>query len=380
MQPRRHRPGEAARRLAGAGRRGRSTRPATGRCSRRSWGSPLPLDADDRVRDVRRQRGQPPLRQPLPRHRPRRVDRRAARRAEEVRGHPVGEHDRLGLARQGALRRHRLDPERAQLEGAGDCTRALGARPSRPSGCRSSTARARHARPAPTRTRSCPGSSARRACRRCSAATTSTNSNDSYWLTNPPSRSRASRGSSATRARPQDAAHEARPDDAPAAARRHRRVRRRQVQPQQAAADRVQRPPLRRGALPLHARLLLPLPPGARQLRRRRGRTSATPARRWTASTRSRTSTAPARSSSAGSCPTSAPRRTRRRSTSATRSTRRRARTADPAVGTALADAVTDLSDAGIPFDAPLGQYQYSRAGPRTSRSTAAPTARAPST
>ena len=35
----------------------------------------------------------------------------------------------------------------------------------------------------------------------------------------------------------------------------------------------------------------------------------------------------------------------------------------DPAVGRALADAVTDLSDAGIPFDAPLGQYQYEPRG-----------------
>ncbi len=37
--------------------------------------------------------------------------------------------------------------------------------------------------------------------------------------------------------------------------------------------------------------------------------------------------------------------------------------TSDPAVGTALADAVTDLRDAQIPFDAPLGQYQYEPRG-----------------
>ena len=37
--------------------------------------------------------------------------------------------------------------------------------------------------------------------------------------------------------------------------------------------------------------------------------------------------------------------------------------TSDPAVGTALADAVTDLTNAGIPFDAPLGTYQYEPRG-----------------
>ena len=54
--------------------------------------------------------------------------------------------------------------------------------------------------------------------------------------------------------------------------------------------------------------------------------------------------------------------------------------TSDPAVGAALADAVTDLTDAGIPLDAPLGTTSTSRAGPRRSRSTAARAARAPST
>ncbi len=37
--------------------------------------------------------------------------------------------------------------------------------------------------------------------------------------------------------------------------------------------------------------------------------------------------------------------------------------TSDPAVGEALADAVTDLNGAGIPFDAPLGTYQYEPRG-----------------
>ena len=55
---------------------------------------------------------------------------------------------------------------------------------------------------------------------------------------------------------------------------------------QQAAADRVQRPPLRRRAVPLDARLAsVTRNPIARQLRRRLGRRRAPPARRSTAST-----------------------------------------------------------------------------------------------
>ena len=74
--------------------RGRSTRPATARCITSLQGQSLfDWTTDDGLRDVRRQRRQPALRQPLPRRQPRPVDQRAARRAQEVRGHPVGEHD-----------------------------------------------------------------------------------------------------------------------------------------------------------------------------------------------------------------------------------------------------------------------------------------------
>ena len=126
------------------------------------------------------------LPQPLLRHQQGAVDQRAARHPQEVRGHPVGEHDGLGLARQGALRRHRLGPQRAERQGDRRLLRRRSARsPSGPSGCRRSTARARSARRARTPTRSCPGSSAPRTCRPCSAATTSPTRNDSYWLANP---------------------------------------------------------------------------------------------------------------------------------------------------------------------------------------------------
>ena len=120
---------------------------------------------------------------------------------QEVRGHPVGEHDGLRLARQGALRRHRLDPERAQREGhrrlpgaargahlpgprAADPRRlALGVR----AGHRPRLGRARDLRRP-------------RACRRCSAATTSPTPTTPTGSPTPRSRSRASPGSSATSA------------------------------------------------------------------------------------------------------------------------------------------------------------------------------------
>ena len=55
--------------------------------------------------------------------------------------------------------------------------------------------------------------------------------------------------------------------------------------------------------------------------------------------------------------------------------------TSDPAVGTALADAVTDLSDAGIPFDAPLGHVPVRAARGREHPDPRRPrAARAPST
>ena len=75
------------------------------------------------------------------------------------------------------------------------------------------------------------------------------NSNDSYWLTNPEQPLEGFAADHRQRAHPALAAHPARAGDARAAAQRHRRLRRQQVQPQQAAADRVQRPPLRRRAL-----------------------------------------------------------------------------------------------------------------------------------
>ena len=72
------------------------------------------------------------------------------------------------------------------------------------------------------------------------------NSNDSYWLANPEQPLEGFAriiGDERTERTLRDAA---RADDDRAAARRHRRLRRRQVHPQPAAPDRVQRPPLRR--------------------------------------------------------------------------------------------------------------------------------------
>ncbi len=114
---RRHRPDPAARRLAGAGDPHALHDPLRADHHVAPGPGALRLDEHDGLRDVRRERGEPPLPQPLLRHQQGAVDERAARHPEEVRGHPVGEHDGLGLARQGALRRHRLGPERAQREG-----------------------------------------------------------------------------------------------------------------------------------------------------------------------------------------------------------------------------------------------------------------------
>ena len=83
------------------------------------------------------------------------------------------------------LRRHLGRPERDQREGGRLQHGARARRPSRRSACRCSTARARRASGAPTPTRSSPASSVPATCRSCSATTTSTNSNDSYWLSNP---------------------------------------------------------------------------------------------------------------------------------------------------------------------------------------------------
>ena len=61
-------------------------------------------------------------------------------------GHPVGEHDRRRLARRGLLRRHRRDPQRAQREGAAAATPRSGTQTTSTCwACRSSTARARRA-------------------------------------------------------------------------------------------------------------------------------------------------------------------------------------------------------------------------------------------
>ena len=83
------------------------------------------------------------------------------------------------------LRRHLGGPERDRTRRRRSATRSWDAAPTRRSACRCWTARCRRANGAPTPTRSSPASSARATCPSCSADDYVTNSNDSYWLSNP---------------------------------------------------------------------------------------------------------------------------------------------------------------------------------------------------
>ena len=118
-----------------------------------------------RLRAVRRQRREHAPAQPLLRHQPRAVDQGAARDPEEVRGDPVGEHDGRGLARARPCTRTsaRSPTSRTRRRPAAPARSARS--PSRRSGCRPSTARARSARRAPIPTRPPRASSAPRTCR-----------------------------------------------------------------------------------------------------------------------------------------------------------------------------------------------------------------------
>ena len=75
------------------------------------------MDARHRVRSGGRQRRQLPRVQPLPRHRHGEVREPGARHPEEVRGHHVGEDDRGRPHGPRAVRGHRRDPQRPELEG-----------------------------------------------------------------------------------------------------------------------------------------------------------------------------------------------------------------------------------------------------------------------
>ena len=72
---------------------------------------------------------------------------------QEVRGHPVGEHDRGRPRWARPLRRHRLDPERVRRARPRPATPCSARPPSSCSGCRCWTGRARPARGTRTRTR-----------------------------------------------------------------------------------------------------------------------------------------------------------------------------------------------------------------------------------
>ncbi|CAA9527239.1 MAG: peptidase S45, penicillin amidase, partial [uncultured Solirubrobacteraceae bacterium] len=76
----------------------------------------VPVDDEHRLRARRRQRDELPLPQPLLRHEHGPERRRARRDRAQVPGHPVGQHDRRRLRRQGLLRRHRRGAERRQRQ------------------------------------------------------------------------------------------------------------------------------------------------------------------------------------------------------------------------------------------------------------------------
>ena len=190
--------------------------------------------------------------QPLLRHQPRAVDQASCSTIlQEVRGHPVGQHDGRGLEGQGALRRHRLDPERPEREGrpAAPARSAQVTFPAaRAAGARRLALGVRAGAPIPTRpARASVGASKHAAC--CSATTTSPTPTTPTGSPTPSSRSRASRGSSATSA-PQRSlrtrlglimiSQRLSGTDGYAGDKFNR---------QQAAPDRVQEPPLRRRAV-----------------------------------------------------------------------------------------------------------------------------------
>ena len=182
--------------------RARSTRPSTARSSTRCSASTCSRGRGPRLRDGRRERDQLPLPEPLLRDRPGAERQRAGPDPAPQPGHPVGQHARRRLVRQGLLRRHLGRPERARTRRRSTCNTALGARhvPGA-AACRCSTARARRASGTTTRTRSSPGIFGPSHLPRLFRDDYVENSNDSYWLSNPEAAARpASRGSSATRA------------------------------------------------------------------------------------------------------------------------------------------------------------------------------------
>ena len=90
------------------------------------------VDEQHRLRDVRRERGQLAVAQPLLRDQPRAVHQGAAEDPQEVPGDPVGEHDRLGLKGRALYADIGAMPERRRREGG---RVPVGVRPGRlPSG------------------------------------------------------------------------------------------------------------------------------------------------------------------------------------------------------------------------------------------------------
>ena len=169
--------------------------PRRARCTRPHHGSILtvaaraaavPVDARDRVGDGRRERRQLPLPQPLLRGQPGAERRRAATRSSSATRACRGSTRSRPTPSGNALYADISVVPNVTNEKAHDLQHGAGARDvrrARPAGPRRLALVA--ASGARTPTRSSPASSARRTCRSCSATTTSRNSNDSYWLSNP---------------------------------------------------------------------------------------------------------------------------------------------------------------------------------------------------
>ena len=369
---------------------------------RRPRRHPAAVDGGLRLRARRRQRDQLPLPQPLPRQQPGPVGRRVRPRSSAATRASPGSTRSPPTARATPTTRCRARSRTSTDEHAAECNVARAGLRDR-SACRSSTARARTCNWETSPDAVAPGTFPPDEVPTLFRPDYVHNGNDSHWLTNPEAPLTGFDRIIGIEDAERTTADPARADPGRGPPRRHRRPARQPVQPQRSAAGRARQPPVPRRAL----------------ARRRSSRSArARPAAMLLGSsgpvdvsgacdaagatgTCATTSTRPARSSSAASprnlldnfqaLPDRPSGRDRaglgdalhdRRTRTPTRSTRRAASTSrNPLVGSALADAVTDLEGAGIPLDAPLRRRPVRRrAAASRSRSTAAPAASASST
>ena len=201
----------------------------------------VPVDAGDRLRDGRRQRGELPLPQPLLRGQP---ARRRVRELDAIERRYQGipwvntiAADSTGEAYYADIGTvpHVTDEEIAALQH----DRARRRRRSRRCGLPVLDGSRAACGGATTRTRSRPGSSARRGMPSLFRDDYVTNSNDSYWLVEPGAAAGGLRPDHRRRAHRAHAAHPHRPAD------RRRPARARAVHAAGAAGHRLQQPPVR---------------------------------------------------------------------------------------------------------------------------------------